>query len=59
MGIVQTAIQADRSIRSNEELLERELEMLKIIYERHAISEAEYRRSAEILRQNMKKKFTA
>ncbi len=55
MGIVQSAKLADRSIRSTEELLERELEMLKIIYERHAITEAEYRRSAEILIEQQRK----
>ena len=53
MGIIEAAKLSDRSIRSTEELLRRELEMLKTIYEHRAISEAEYRRSAEILRRRL------
>ena len=50
MGIIEAAKLADRRIRSREELLERELEMLRIIYEHHAISDAEYLRSMNVLR---------
>ena len=49
MGIIEAAKLADRRIGSREELLERELEMLRIIYEHHAISEAEYLRSVSVL----------
>ena len=50
MGIVEAAKLADRRIGSRQELLERELEMLRIIYEHHAISETEYFRSVHVLR---------
>ena len=50
MGIIEAAKLADRRIGSREELPEREPETLKIIYEHHAISEAEYLRSAGVLR---------
>ena len=50
MGIIEAAKLMDRSIGSREELLERELEMLRIIYEHHAISEAEYLRSVNVLK---------
>ena len=49
MGIIESAKMADRSIRSTQELLEKQLEMLKTIYEHHAISEAEYLRSVSVL----------
>ena len=49
MGIIEAAKLADRRIGSREELLERELETLRIIYEHHAISEAEYLRSVSVL----------
>ena len=49
MGIVQSAINSVRSISGTRELLERQLEMLKIIYEHRAISEAEYLRSRDLL----------
>ena len=54
MGIIEAAKLADRRIGSREELLERELEMLRIIYEHHAISEAEYLRSVSVLRREGK-----
>ena len=50
MGITEAARPADRRIRSREELPEREMEMLKIICEHNAISEAEYLRGANILK---------
>ena len=50
MGIIEAAKLADRRIGSREELLERELETLRIIYEHHAISETEYLRSVSVLR---------
>ena len=50
MGIIEAAKLTDRRIGSREELLERELETLRIIYEHHAISEAEYLRSVSVLR---------
>ena len=52
MGIIEAAMLADRRIGSRKELLERELEMLRIIYEHHAISETEYFRSVSVLRRN-------
>ena len=50
MGIIEAAKMMDRRIAGREELLEKELEMLRIIYEHHAISEAEYLRSISVLR---------
>ena len=50
MGIIEAAKPTDRRIRSREELPEREMEMLKIIYEHNAISEAEYLRGVNILK---------
>ena len=52
MGIIEAAKLADRRIGSRKELLERELEMLRIIYEHHAISKTEYFRSVSVLRRN-------
>lgn len=50
MGIIEAAKLADRSIGSTRELLEREMEMLKIIFEHHAISEKEYLHSLSVLK---------
>ncbi len=49
MGIIESAKLVDRRIRNTQELLEKQLEMLKIIYEHNAISEAEYLRSVNVL----------
>ncbi len=53
MGIVESAKLADRHISSREELYEKQVEMLKTIYEHHAISEQEYRKSVDILTEKM------
>mgnify|MGYP007101895597 CR=1 FL=1 len=50
MGIVEAAKSAKGHIITRQELLEKEPEMLRIIYEHHAISEAEYLRSVSVLR---------
>ena len=49
VGIIEAAKLADRHINNNRELLEKQLDMLKTIYEHKAISEAEYRRSINAL----------
>ena len=49
VGIIEAAKLADRRINNNRELLEKQLDMLKTIYEHKAISEAEYRRSVSEL----------
>ena len=53
MGIIQQAVLADRTIRNKKELLEREMETLRIVYEHRAISEAEYNRSLAVLKRQM------
>ena len=53
MGIVQSAVLAERRINNNLELLKKEIETLTIIYEHNAISEAEYHKSVRILQQNL------
>ena len=53
MGIIQQAVLADRSIRNKKELLEREMETLRIVYEHRAISEAEYNRSVAVLKEQL------
>lgn len=53
MGIIQQAVLADRSIRNKKELLEREMETLRTVYEHRAISEAEYNRSLAVLKKQM------
>ena len=53
MGIVQSAVLAERRINNNLELLKKEIETLTIIYEHNAISEAEYQKSVSILQQNL------
>ena len=53
MGIIQQAVLADRTIRNKKELLEREMETLRIVYEHRAISEAEYSRSLAVLKKQM------
>ena len=55
MGIIEAAKLADRRIGSREELLEREMETLRIIYEHHAISEAEYLRSVSVLQRKRRR----
>ena len=49
VGIIEAAKLADRHINNNRELLEKQLDRLKTIYEHKAISEAEYRRSVNAL----------
>ena len=53
MGIIQQAVLADRKLRSTRELIEREIDTLRIVYEHHAISEAEYNRSLAVLRRQL------
>ena len=53
MGIIQQAVLADRSIRNKKELLESEMETLRIVYEHRAISEAEYNRSVAVLKEQL------
>ena len=53
MGIVEAAKQAERQIRNNRELLEKQMETLKIVYEHNAISRAEYDRSMKVLRDRL------
>ena len=54
MGIIQQAVLSDRKLRSTRELIEREIDTLTIVYEHHAISEAEYLRSVSVLRREGK-----
>ncbi len=49
MGIIEQAKQMDRTIRSARELLEKEMETVRIVYEHNAISEAEFIRSMTVL----------
>ncbi len=49
MDIIAEAKAMPRTINSRNELLQKQLEMLKTIYEHNAISEAEYRRSSGTL----------
>ena len=53
MGIIQQAVLTDRKLRSTRELIEREIETLRIVYEHHAISEAEYNRSLAVLKRQL------
>ena len=53
MGIVQAAKLDDRRISSKKDLYEKQVEMLRIIYEHNAISEEEYKRSVSVLTQRM------
>ncbi len=53
MGIIQQAVLADRKLRSTRELIEREIDTLRIVYEHHAISEAEYNRSLAVLKRHL------
>ena len=46
MDIIAEAKATSRTINSRNDLLQKQLEMLKTIYEHHAISEAEYKRSS-------------
>ena len=45
MNIIEEAKSASPRIRNNKELLAAQREMLEIMLQHHAISEAEYRRS--------------
>ena len=57
MGIIQQAMLADRRIRDNAELIEKQMDTLRIVYEHNAISEDEYNSSMAVLeRQLMKQK---
>ncbi len=57
MGIIQQAMLADRRIRDNTELLEKQMDTLRIVYEHNAISEDEYNSSMAVLeRQLMEQK---
>ena len=49
MDIIAEAKATSRTINSRNDLLQKQLEMLKTIYEHHAISEAEYKRSSGAL----------
>ena len=53
MGIVEAAKLADRRIKDNQELLQKQMDTLRIVYEHHAISEAEYQRSLSVLQKNL------
>ena len=54
MNIIAEAKAAPRKINSRNDLLQKQLEMLKTIYEHHAISEAEYQRSSSALISQMR-----
>ena len=57
MGIIQQAMLADRRIRDNTELLEKQMDTLRIVYGHNAISEDEYNSSMAVLeRQLMEQK---
>ena len=49
MDIIAEAKATSGTINSRNDLLQKQLEMLKTIYEHHAISEAEYKRSSGTL----------
>lgn len=53
MGIIEQAKLADRRIADSQQLIEQEIETVRIIYEHHAISRAEYFRSTEILKNRL------
>ena len=53
MGIIQQAVLSDRRVRSTRELIEREIDTLRIVYEHNAISEAEYNRSLAVLKRQL------
>ena len=53
MGIIDEAKLADRHIGSRQELYEKQVAMLKTIFEHNAISEDEYRRSVDTLTKRM------
>ena len=56
MGIIQQAMLADRRIRDNTELLEKQMDTLRIVYEHNAISEDEYNSSMAVLeRRNIRR----
>ena len=55
VGIIEAAKLADRRIKNTQELLEKQLDMLKTIYEHKAISEAEYLRSVSALKMAARK----
>ena len=53
MGIIQQAVLTDRKLRSTRELIEREIDTIRIVYEHNAISEAEYNRSLSVLKRQL------
>lgn len=54
MNIIAEAKAAPRKINSTSELLQKQLDMLRTMYEHRAISEAEFRRSSVVLVSRMK-----
>lgn len=53
MGIIEAAKLADRHIKDNRELIQKQMDTLRIVYEHNAISEAEYKRSLSVLQENL------
>ena len=53
MGIIQQAMLADRKIRDNTELLKKQMDTLRIVYEHNAISEDEYNSSMAVLERQL------
>ena len=53
MGIIQQAILADRTIRNTKELIEQEIETIRVVFEHNAISEDEYNRSLAVLKRRL------
>ena len=53
MGIIESAKLAKREINNNQELIEKQIETLKVVYEHHAISEAEFNRSIQVLKERL------
>ena len=58
MGIIQQAMLADRKIRDNRELLEKQMDTLRIVYEHNAISEDEYNSSMAVLEKQLMEQNT-
>ncbi len=58
MGIIQQAMLADRKIRDNTELLEKQMDTLRIVYEHNAISEDEYNSSMAVLEKQLMEQNT-
>ena len=53
MGIIQQAILSDNRIRSTRDLIEQEMNTIRVVYEHNAISEAEYNRSLAVLKNQL------